>query len=132
MAEVGDAYIRTVKPAPRWSLVECHFGSILVRDKGEKFGVPLHYLTKSPGEYEIKVLWNNHLSRSIKFNVGPDGNFAGGVPLLYGVRNDDGDRLPGVIVPVAILDDQDGTWDRNAWKAGAFYGNPPAGFTPAP
>jgi len=132
VAEVGDAYIRTVSPAPRWSLVECGFRSILIKDKGEKFGVQLHYLASSPGEYEIKVLWNNHLSRSLKFNVGPDGNFAVGVPVLYRVRNDDGDRFPGVIVPVAILDEQDGPWDRNAWKTGAFYGNPPQGFTTAP
>ena len=32
-------------------------------------------------------------------------------------------------VVVAILDDQDGPWDRNAWKTDALYGNPPAGFT---
>jgi len=33
-----------------------------------------------------------------------------------------------VIVPVAILDDQDGPWDKNAWRTGAFYGNPLTGF----
>jgi hypothetical protein len=91
--------------------------------------IALASAVESPGEYEIKVLWNDHLSRSIKFSVGPDGNFAGGIPLLYRVRNDDGDRFPGVIVPVAILDDQDGPWDRNAWKTEAFYGNPLKGFT---
>ena len=35
------------------------------------------------------------------------------------------------IVPVQILGDQDGTWDRTAWRS-AFYGNPLTGFTPAP
>ena len=34
-----------------------------------------------------------------------------------------------VIVPVTIIGDQDGTWDRAAWKD-AFYGNPLSGFTP--
>jgi hypothetical protein len=84
----------------------------------------------NPGEYEIKVLWNDELSRSIKFSVGAGGDFASGVPLLYKVRDED--RLPGVIVPVAILDAQDGPWNKNAWKTEAFYGNPPSGFTPAP
>ena len=130
--EVGDAYIRTVKPAPVWRLVECKLQNILIRDKGEKFGIQPFYLMSNPGEYEIKVLWNNHLSRSIKFSVGAGGDFNSGVPLLYKVREVDGDRMPGVIVPVAILDEQDGPWNKNAWKTEAFYGNPPQGFTPAP
>jgi hypothetical protein len=29
-----------------------------------------------------------------------------------------------VIVPVTIIGDQDGQWDRLAWKTEAFYGNP--------
>lgn len=127
VAEVGDAYIRSVKPAPVWRFVECALHTAIAREKGNKDDTR-HRVMSTPGEYEIKVLWNNHLSRSLKFNVGPDGNFAGGVPVLYRVRNVDGDRFPGVIVPVAILDEQDGPWDRNAWKTGALYGNPPAGF----
>ncbi|MFL6229773.1 MAG: hypothetical protein ACJ741_13460 [Pyrinomonadaceae bacterium] len=131
--EVGDAYIRSIKPAPFWKLVECAMTSaVQIRDNGEKLGVPVHYLMSNPGGYEIKVLWNDELSRSIKFTVGAGGDFTGGVPLLYKVRERDGDRLPGVIVPVALLDAQDGPWDKNAWKTGAFYGNPPAGFTLAP
>jgi hypothetical protein len=35
-----------------------------------------------------------------------------------------------VIVPVTIIGDQDGQWDRMAWKkTEAFYGNPLTGFT---
>jgi hypothetical protein len=131
--EVGDGYIRSIKPSPLWKLVECELVSdVQIRDKGEKFAVPIHYLMSNPGEYEIKVLWNDELSRSIKFTVGAGGDFSSGVPLLYKVRNADGDRLPGVIVPVRILDAQDGPWNKAAWKTDAFYGNPPAGFTPAP
>jgi hypothetical protein len=131
--EVGDAYIRSIKPAPFWKLVECQMTSaIQIRDKGEKLGVPVHYLMSNPGEYEIKVLWNDELSRSIKFSVSAGGDFAGGVPLLYKVRERDGDRQPGVIVPVTILDAQDGTWNKAAWKTDAFYGNPPPDFKPAP
>jgi hypothetical protein len=34
-----------------------------------------------------------------------------------------------VIVPVKVIGTQDGTWDQNAWKAEAFYGNPLKNFT---
>ncbi len=34
-----------------------------------------------------------------------------------------------VIVPVKVIGDQDGVWDKLAWKTGAFYGNPLTGFT---
>ncbi|MFL6253698.1 MAG: hypothetical protein ACJ74T_01620 [Pyrinomonadaceae bacterium] len=129
--EVGDAYIRSVKPAPVWRFVECRLYTVIVRDKGNKDDTR-HRLMSNPGEYEIKVLWNNHLSRSIKFSVGSGGDLTGGVPLLYKVRDGDGERLSGVVLPVAILDDQDGPWNKDAWKTEGFYGNPPQGFTPAP
>jgi hypothetical protein len=34
-----------------------------------------------------------------------------------------------VIVPVQVIGDQDGQWDRTAWKTDAFYGNPLKGFS---
>ena len=34
-----------------------------------------------------------------------------------------------IIVPVQIIGDQDGAWDKAAWRADAFYGHPLAGFT---
>jgi len=37
-----------------------------------------------------------------------------------------------VIVPVQIIGDQDGQWNRGAWKTDAFYGNPLIGFTALP
>ncbi|HEV7473994.1 MAG TPA: hypothetical protein VGN90_08095 [Pyrinomonadaceae bacterium] len=37
-----------------------------------------------------------------------------------------------VIVPVQVIGDQDGTWDKTAWKTESFYGNPLMGFTPVP
>jgi hypothetical protein len=130
-AEVGDAYIRSVKPAPVWRLVECRLYTVIVRDKGNKDDTR-HRLMSNPGEYEIKVLRDDELARSIKFTVGPGGDFGGGIPLLYGIDARNDERLSGVIVPVQIIGTQDGTWDKNAWKTEAFYGNPPQGFTPAP
>lgn len=129
--EVGDGYIRSVKPAPVWHLVECKLFTVIAREDGNKNDTRQRVLA-NPGEYEIKVLWNDELARSIKFSVGTDGNLAGGVPLLYRVRGDEGERLTGVIVPATVIGTQDGTWDRNAWKTEAFYGNPPQGFAPAP
>jgi hypothetical protein len=38
-------------------------------------------------------------------------------------------NLPIGYVYVQVLGDQDGQWDRAAWKAEAFYGNPLTGFT---
>jgi hypothetical protein len=37
-----------------------------------------------------------------------------------------------MIVPVQILDDQDGQWNHDEWKTDAFYGNPLTDFSPAP
>ncbi len=109
----------------KWARVVCTFNNVRAWDKsGEKwgFGEP-HLLGSNPGEYEMKLLWNNKLARSIKFNVP-----AGGVlDTSLAASNKLGtDRL---IVPVTVLGDQDGTWDRTAWKTDAFYGNPLTGFT---
>jgi len=37
-----------------------------------------------------------------------------------------------VIVPVQVIGDQDGMWNKTAWKTDAFYGNPLTGFTALP
>jgi hypothetical protein len=87
---------------------------------------PLYQLDKNPGEYEFKLLWNNKLARTIKFTAGPGGKLDTSLAASNKLGTD---RL---IVPVTILGDQDGTWDKAAWKADAFYGNPLTGFTPAP
>jgi len=98
--EVGDAYIRTVKPAPRWKLVECEMTSaVKISDKGEKFAIPIHYLMSSPGDYEIKVLWNDELSRSIKFTVGTGGDFKSGVPCSTGCGTETGIDCPASSCP---------------------------------
>jgi hypothetical protein len=129
--EVGNAYIRSVEPAPSWVLVQCEL-YIPFKDRGGQYHTPPHYMAANPGEYEIKVLRDDELTRSIKFSVGADGQLAGGAPVLYTLRWADGDRQPGVVVPVSILDRRDGPWDKNAWKTEAFYGNPLSGFAPAP
>ena len=116
----------------KWARVVCTFPNIKGWDNtGEKHMFPgqsgsMHLLSQNPGEYEFKVLWKNHLARSIKFTVGPDGKFDNGIAIANKLGSD------RVILPVQIIGGQDGQWDRAAWKTDAFYGNPLTGFTPGP
>lgn len=111
----------------KWSRIECDFPNIKGANKrNEKAGFgPLHILADNPGEYEFKLLWNNKLARSIKFTVQPGGKFDNGIATSNKLGSD------RVIYPVQIIGDQDGVWDKNAWKE-AFYGNPLTGFTALP
>jgi hypothetical protein len=70
------------------------------------------------------VLWNNHLARSIKFKADSNGIVDNGIAAANKLGSN------RVIVPVQIIGDQDGNWDRAAWKTDAFYGNPLTGFSP--
>jgi hypothetical protein len=110
----------------KWSRVVCTFGNVRGWDKtGEAPGMfgPLYTLNTNTGDYEFKLLWNNHLARSIKFTVGPNGIVDNGIAAANKLGNN------RIIVPVGIIGDQDGQWDRMAWKTEAFYGNPLTGFT---
>ena len=113
----------------RWARVRCNFPNIKGRDEtGEEpsiFG-KMFTLADNPGEYEFKLLWNNRLARSIKFTVAPGGKFDNGIATANKLGSD------RVIFPVQIIGDQDGQWDRTAWKTDAFYGNPLTGFTAVP
>jgi hypothetical protein len=120
------------KDAPqkaKWARVVCSFNNVRGWDRsGEEPGMfgPLYQMDKNPGEYELKVLWNNKLARSVKFNVPAGGKLDTGLAASNKLGTD---RL---IVPVQIIGDQDGVWDKTAWKADAFYGNPLTGFTALP
>ena len=113
----------------KWARVECSFPNVVGWDKTDEkydlFGPP-HSLAANPGEYEVKVLRSNKLARSIKFTVDKDGKFDNGIAAANKLGSD------RVIVPVTILGDQDGAWNKAAWKTDAFYGSPLTGFTAAP
>jgi len=109
----------------KWARVECDFPNIKGSNTtGEQ--PQIFTLANNPGEYEFKLLWNNKLARSIKFTVQPGGKFDNGIA----TANKLGSNI--VIVPVTIIGDQDGMWNRTAWKTDAFYGNPLSGFTAGP
>ena len=65
--------------------------------------------------------------RSIKFAVDAEGKL---VDNGIATSNKLGDNR--IIVPVQVLGDSDGQWDKMAWKTDAFYGNPLTGFTAGP
>jgi hypothetical protein len=84
-------------------------------------------MSENAGDYEVKILYKGHLVRSIKFAVDAEGKIVdNGIAAANKLGNN------RVIVPVQILGDSDGQWDKNAWKTDAFYGNPLTGFTAVP
>jgi hypothetical protein len=122
----------TLPQKAKWARVICTFPNIKGADKNGNKPSPLpgqvgdmFIIADNPGEYEVKVLRNNKLARSLKFTVAPGGSFDNGIAKNSKLGRD------RVIVPVQIIGDQDGVWDRTAWKD-AFYGNPLTGFTPLP
>ncbi len=82
------------------------------------------FLSKNPGDYEVKVLRDGDLARSLKFTVGDDGKIADNGLITS-------NKIGGIamIVPVKIAGTADGKWDAAAWKTDAFYGNPLRGFS---
>ena len=121
----------TLPQKAKWSRVYCNFPNIKGNAKNfEEVVIPgqvgkIFVIANNPGEYEVKVLRSNRLARSLKFTVAPGGSFDNGI-----AKNSKLGRNR-VIVPVQIIGDQDGVWDKAAWKD-AFYGNPLTGFTPLP
>jgi hypothetical protein len=113
----------------KWSRVKCDFPSVRAWDKtGEKPGMfgEIYTMDKNPGDYELKVLWQNHLARSLKFKVGPDGKYVSTIATANKLGSD------RAIFPVQLIGDQDGKWDKNAYKTDAYYGNPLTGFAALP
>lgn len=114
-----------------WTRMKCEFSSVLAWNKTDDsndtmFG-KLYLFSENPGEHEVKIMYKGHLVRSFKFSVDSEGKI---VDNGIGASNKLGNRR--IIVPVQVLGDADGPWDKNAWKTDAFYGNPLTGFTVGP
>lgn len=115
------------EPSHRWAIWEFTFPTVRGFNRSESNNdyTGSFFLDKNPGEYEIKLMRDNQLSRSIKFTVGKDGKIVdNGVATsakLGGVR---------MMVPAKILGTGDGQYNATAWQTDALFGNPPVGFTP--
>lgn len=117
----------SVPQKAKWARIECDFPNIKgINTTGDPVTNDIFTLANNPGEYEFKLLWNNKLARSIKFTVQPGGKFDNGIASSNQLGSD------RVIVPVTIIGDQDGAWNKTAWQTDAFYGNPLKGFTATP
>lgn len=114
-----------------WTRMKCEFSAVIgwnkTDDSNDTMFGRLHLFSENPGDYEIKMLYKGHLVRSMKFSVDAEGKI---VDNGIGKNNKLGNNR--VIVPVQVLGDSDGPWDKNAWKTDAFYGNPLTGFTVGP
>jgi hypothetical protein len=107
----------------KWSRMKFRFFNALVFNKTPAQNPNAFRLDKNPGEYEVKVLRHGHLARDAKFTVGADGKIVDN-----GVGRNNNLGSSRMVLPVQILGNEDGQWDKTAWKTGAFYGNPLTGF----
>lgn len=103
-------------PKEYFELVGVTFAALM--DKPEAVGFDGTFkVYQNPGEYEVKLMRDKKLVRSIKFSVGAGGKL---------VNNNIGRELVGgtdIIVPSQILGTSDGTYNKLAWREGIF-GNP--------
>jgi hypothetical protein len=83
----------------RWARVKCTFPTTLATGNNKE----LHVLASNPGGYEIKVLRDRRLARSLKFSVG-----AGGKIVNNGVAAASKLLTSRALVPVTVLGDHDG------------------------
>jgi len=113
-------------PQGRWGLWSFSFPKVRGFNNGTDAAryPDVFFLDKNPGDYEIKILRQQKLARSASFSVGADGRIVDN-----GIAKQN--KLGGIrmILPMKIIGDQDGTWDHNAYKTEAFFGNPLTGFT---
>lgn len=116
-------------PSYLWSDVSFTFsgndktGPVFYYDTSTQANHPNAFvLSQHPGDYEIKVLHNGKLSRSLKFSVDSKGAI---VDNGYSTQLA---TLGSWTFPVKTLAQTDGAWNAAAWKTGAYYGNPVTGF----
>lgn len=130
VTEVQNNPTHITEPAGQfmWTRWKCTFSNVMPWNKtgssNETMFGRLFLFSENPGLYEMKIMHNGHLIRTLKFAVDAKGKLVdNGIATTNKLGSD------RVIVPVQVLGDQDGPWDRTAWKADAFYGNPLAGFS---
>ena len=80
--ETNQSVEASLPQQAKWARVACIFYNVVGWNKTGSKLVPLphqagsvHMLEGNAGEYELKIIRNNHLARSIKFTVSADGKF---------------------------------------------------------
>jgi hypothetical protein len=111
-------------PLQEYQLVQFRFNALVEKPPSDSLD-NFFKLYENPGDYEIKVLRDGKLARALSFSIGKDGK-----PIdRNGVVKQNGIAKEGALVPVQVLGDGDGTWNKMAWKTDAFWHNPLTGFS---
>jgi hypothetical protein len=128
MGIVGDhEYLMTSgnDKDPYWRLYSFRFYPVhYFLDKPENRQENFFYMNENPGEYELKVLRSGKLVRSMKFTFGTDGKIVN--PLNFWEFKYGGEWR--VLLPVQVIGDSDGKWNKTMWKSEMFYGSPVSQF----
>ena len=113
------------EPHHRYSIMQFDFSNVRAFNKSGSMNdySQNFFIDKNPGSYEVRILRNNQLARTINFSVGKDGKIVdNGIAAnakLGGVR---------MIFPAKISGTIDGTFNASAWQTDALFGNPLQGF----
>lgn len=111
-----------------WTRVGCSFPNLKAwndtDEPNESMFGKMYLLKENPGDYEIKFLHKGKLVRVAQFKVGADGKLVDN-----GIAGANQLGRERVIVPIQVLGQMDGAWNKLAWKTDAFYGHPLTGFT---
>jgi len=114
------------EPSHRWSIWEFTFDRVkgFNRSQSASTYTDAFYLDKNPGAYEIRVMRDKQLVRTINFSIGKDGKIVDN-----GIAT--GAKLGGVrfIIPAKISGTLDGPINASAWQTEALFGNPFTGFS---
>jgi len=111
-------------PLQEYHLLQFHFNALVEKPPSDSLE-SFFKLYQNPGEYEVKVLRDGKLARALKFSIGNDGK-----PVdANGIVKQNGVGKEGALVPVQVLGDGDGVWNRTAWKTEAVWNNPLTGFS---
>lgn len=108
----------------RWELWTFNFYNARYFDNYNGANGNFHLFKRNPGNYEIKVLLDNEIVRTVPFTVGTDGKIVDN-----SIAQNNGLSGFGIIVPAKIIPVKEGTLDLQSYKTDALYGNPLTGFS---
>jgi hypothetical protein len=116
----GSEILRATPPdTPQWEyrMIRLQFPALTEKPYADS---TYYKLYENPGTYEVKMLRDGKLVRTMKFTI------EGGKPKDTGVAATNG-FPPGAMILVNVLDG-DGSWRKDAWKTEAFFANPVKGL----